>query len=75
MAEDCVKFHLASRCVICNKLGDVHFFVTEKVQDSQGRVTSVVMPQEELMEKYKYLDKYKVEDFFKSREVEGIFEG
>lgn len=73
VTEDGVKFHLASRCIICNKLGDIQFFVVEKSQDAQGRVTSVVMPQEKLMEKYGHLDKYKVEDFFKSRKIEGIF--
>ena len=75
VTEDGVKFHLASRCVICNKLGDVQFFVAEKVQDSQGRTVSVVMPQDKLMEKYGHLEKYRIGDFFKSREVEGIFEG
>ena len=75
VTEDGIKFHLASRCVICNKLGDVQFFVVEKIQDSQGRNVSVVMPQDKLMEKYGHLKKYKVEDFFKPREVEGIFEG
>lgn len=76
VTEDGVKFHLANRCVICNKLGDIQFFVTEKVQVLQGEiaVTSIVMPQEKLMEKYGHLDKYKVEDFFKSRKIEGIFE-
>lgn len=55
--------------------GMFNFLLRKKVQDFQGRIVSVVMPQDKLMEKYGHLKKYKVEDFFKSREVEGVFEG
>lgn len=54
------KPHLATVCKICSKIGDLHFFETEKREDGLYRQ----LDYDEVFEKYKDLEKYYIDDIW-----------
>ena len=47
-------------CKICGKIGDLHFFETEKRDEGYYRS----LDSDEVFEKYKHLEKYYIEDIW-----------
>lgn len=52
--------HRATYCKICGKIGDIKFFETKSYKD--GRC--VMLNSDEVLEKYKNLEKMEVQDIF-----------
>lgn len=55
------RTHRASICKICGKIHTVHYFESEKVE---GSASSRILHSDEIYEKYKYLEKYYVDDIW-----------
>ena len=52
--------HWATVCKICGKIGALHFFETEKTEEGY----CIVLETDEVVEKYKHLEKYYIDDIF-----------
>ena len=60
LIKDNDRPYKSTYCRICGKIGDIHFFETERTEDGYYRVLDT----DEVFEKYKYLEKIYVEDIW-----------
>lgn len=54
------KPHWATICKICGKINDLHFFESERIEEGYYRSLDA----DEVLEKYKDLEKIEIEDIF-----------